>query len=140
MNARRNAKGAITAITHPNATADMALQYHDILITAARTVNKDIMDVEENESCEKLMIHAVTLIRYTGKGTQGLQKMREEFEAENERNVIPTQVRWLANPHTIRERRLNGEIAASSVVFVVKGSKVAQNLVKKCINTAGVWY
>jgi hypothetical protein len=27
MNAKRNAKGAITAITHPNATAEVDLQY-----------------------------------------------------------------------------------------------------------------
>jgi hypothetical protein len=140
MNAKRNAKGAITAITHPNATAEMALQYRDIIITAARTVDKGVVDVEENESWERLKIHAVPLIRYMGKGTEGLQKMREEFEAENEGIVIPTQVRWLANPRTIRERRQNGEIAASSVVFVVKGSKVAQSLVKKGIKAAGVWY
>jgi hypothetical protein len=64
--------------------------------------------------------------------------MREEFEAENEGMVIPTQVRWLANPRTIRERRQNGEITASSVVFVVKRSKVVQSLVKKAIKVAGV--
>jgi len=75
-----------------------------------------------------------------GKGTEGLQKMREEFEAENAGIGIPTQARWLANHRTIRERRQNGEIAASSVVFFVKGSKVAQSLVKKGIKAAGVWY
>jgi len=138
MNAKRNAKGAITAITHPNETAEMALQYRDIIITAVRTVNKGVVDVEENETWERLMIHAVPLIRYMGKGTEGLQKMRDEFEAENEGIVSPTPVRWLANPHTIKERRQNGEIAASSVVFVVKGSKVAQSLVQKGIKAAGV--
>jgi len=40
-----------------------------------------------------------------GKGTEGLQKMREEFEVENEGIVIPTQVRWLVNPWAIMERR-----------------------------------
>jgi len=50
MNTKRNAKGAITAITHPNATAEMALQYRDIIITEARMVDKGVMDVEENES------------------------------------------------------------------------------------------
>ena len=59
---------------------------------------------------------------------------------KNEGIVIPTQVRWLANPRTIRERRQNREIAASSVGFVVKGSRVAQSLVKKAIKAAGVWY
>jgi len=137
MNAKRNAKGASNAITHPNATGEMALQYRDIIITAARTVDKGVVDVEENESWERRKIHAVPLVRYMGKGREGLQKMREEFEAENEGIVIPTQVRWLAKPCPIRERRQNREIAASSVVFVVKGSRVAQSLVKNGINGRG---
>jgi hypothetical protein len=43
-------------------------------------------------------IHAVPLMRYMGTGTEGLQKMPEEFEAEIESIAIPTQVRWLATP------------------------------------------
>jgi hypothetical protein len=43
-------------------------------------------------------------------------------------------------PPNISERRQNGEIAASSVVFVVKGSNVAKGLVKKGIEAAGMWY
>ena len=140
MNAKRNAKGAIAAITHPNATAEMALQYCDIIITAARTVDNGVVDVEENESWERLKIHPVPLIRYMGKGTEGLQKMREAFAAENDGIVIPTQVRRLGNPRTIRERRQKGEIAVTSVVFVVKGSKMAQSIVKRGNKAAGVWY
>jgi hypothetical protein len=73
-------------------------------------------------------------------GTKGLHMMREEFEAENEGIVIPTQMRWQANPHTIRERRQNGEIDASSVVFVVKGCRLAQSMRTKGIKAAGVLY
>jgi len=54
--------------------------------------------------------------------------------------VIPTQVRWLEDPRTIRERRQNGEIAVSSVLFVIMGSKVAQSVVEKGIKAAVVWY
>ena len=54
--------------------------------------------------------------------------------------MIPTKVTWLVNPHTIRERRGNGEIATSSVVCIVMGSKVAQCLVTKGIKEAGVSY
>jgi len=50
MNAKRNAQGAITAITHPNATGEMAQQYCDIIITAARTVDKGVVDVSDDES------------------------------------------------------------------------------------------
>jgi len=140
INARRNAKGTITAFTHQNATAEMALQYGDIIITAVRTVDRGVVDVEENETRERRKIHAVPHVRYMGKGTEGLQRMREEFEAETEGIAIPTQVRWVANPHTIRERRQNGEIASSLVVFVVKGSRLAQSLIEKGFKAAGVWY
>ena len=43
-------------------------------------------------------------------------------------------------PLCYQGEEVNGEIAASSVVFVVKGSKMAQSLVKKGNKDAGVWY
>ena len=140
MNASRNAKGMSTEITHQNATAVIAMRYHDIIITAARTIDRAVVDVEEFNTLEWLKIHAVPLEWYMGKGTEALETMREESSAENGGIVIPTQVRWLANPSSIRERRQNGEIAASSIVFVVEGSKVAQSLIKNGIKAAGVWY
>jgi len=105
MNAKWNAKGAITAITHLNATAEMPLKYYDIIIPGARSVEKGVVDVIENESWERLKIDTVRLKQYIGKGTEGLQKMREEFEAEHDGIVIPTQLTWQANPRTIRERK-----------------------------------
>jgi hypothetical protein len=44
------------------------------------------------------------------------------------------------HPRTTGERRQNGEIAESSVVFVIKGNNVAQILIKKGTKAAGVWY
>jgi hypothetical protein len=49
MNAWRNAKGVITAITHQNAIAEMALRYCEIITTAGRPVDKGVVDVEENK-------------------------------------------------------------------------------------------
>ena len=49
MNARRNAKGAMTAIMHQNAMAEIAMQYQDIISTAAWTVDKGVIDVEDDE-------------------------------------------------------------------------------------------
>jgi hypothetical protein len=66
--------------------------------------------------------------------------MREDFNSNNEGIVIPTQVRWMANPRTIRQRRQNGENAASSVVFIVKECRVAQSINKKGIKASRVWY
>jgi hypothetical protein len=98
------------------------------------------MDFEENQSCERLKIHPVHILQYMGKGTENLMKMREEFEADNKGILIPIQVWRLANPCTIRQRRQIGEITASSGVFVVKGSKVVQRLVKNGIKVVGLWY
>jgi hypothetical protein len=77
MNGKRNDKGAITAITYPNAIAEIALHYRVMIITAARMVNRGVVDVEENAFRERQMIPAVPLVRYMGKGTDGLQKMRQ---------------------------------------------------------------
>jgi len=140
MNARRSAKGTITAITHHNATAEMALLYRDLIIKAARSVDKGIIDVEGNESWERLKIHTVPLVRYMGKGAEGLPKMKEEIQAQNEGVAIPAEVRWLSNPRIIRVREQRGEIKASLVVFIVSGKKVAQGQVNIGVIAAGVRY
>jgi hypothetical protein len=77
MNARRNAKGAVRAITHQTVTAEMAMRYRDVIITAARTMNRGVVDVTENETWERVKIHVVPLVRHMGKCTEGLHKMRE---------------------------------------------------------------
>jgi hypothetical protein len=107
MHANRNGKTMITAIMHPNASAEMAPQYHNIIITGARTVNNGVMDVEENDTLERPKNNAVPLIRHMGKGTAGMQKSRDEFQVENDGLVIPSQVMWQPHPHTIRESREN---------------------------------
>jgi len=122
INTKWNANGPFNAITHPNATEAMAEWYRDIIIIDARTVNKGVVDIEDNESCERLKIHTVPLIQYMGNGPECLQMMREEFEEQYRSTVIPTQARWLVSPRTFRERRQTEAIAASSVVFIVKGS------------------
>ena len=109
MNTRRNAEGAITAITHQNGTAEMALQSCDIIIAAARTFDKGVTDVEENDSWGKLKIHAVPRVRFMGNGTERLQKMRDEFKAENEGVAFPAQVQWWAKPlHCQGEEAVHG--------------------------------
>ena len=140
MNAKRYSNGAFVAITHHNPTAAMALDYCEVIINAARTVNKGVNKVEENQSWERQKVHAVPLLRYMGKGTEGLQMMQDEIHAENQSVVIPVPVRWLANPHSIREKRLNGEISASSVGFVLEGDMVGWRPVKGGIMLAGGWY
>ena len=86
----------ITAITHQNATAEMTLQYRYIIITAARTVDIAVIYIQENVSWERLMNHAVPLVWVMRQGTEGLQTLREEFEAENKGTANSATVRLLA--------------------------------------------
>jgi hypothetical protein len=140
MNIKKNTNGAITAITHQHVTAAMALVPCEYIINAACTVVKKLIDIEENESWEWLNVHAVPLVRYMAKGTEGLQMIQYEIHAENVGVVIPFQERWLVNPHSIRGTRQSGAISALSVVFVVKGDKVARRLANEGIKAVGVWY
>jgi hypothetical protein len=140
MNATRNARRAITAITHQNAKAAMALMYCDVIITLARTADRGVIDVQEKESWEWPKIHAVPLVRCMGKGIEGLQNMQHKIYTENEGVEVPVQVQQLASPHSIQERLQKGKISAASVVFIVKGTMVARSLVKEAIKAAGVWY
>jgi len=75
----------------------MALLYRHIIIKAGRSVDKGIIDVEGYKTWERLKIDNVALVRYMSKGTHGLQNIREEIQAENERVAIPAEVRWLSN-------------------------------------------
>jgi len=140
MKANMNARGTFTAITQQNVTSAMALIYRDVIITAARTVDKGVFNVEETESWERLQIHAVPLVRYMEKGTEALQTMRDEIQTENEWVAVQMQVPWLGSPHSIQERRQKWEISELSEVFVVKMSKVARGLLNDGDKAAGVWY
>lgn len=75
MNPRRNARGTITTITHQHATTELALLYRDISIKAARSVETGIIEVQQNVLRERQKILTIPLLRYTSKGTEGLQKI-----------------------------------------------------------------
>jgi len=112
----------------------------DVIIPGVRTVDEGVIDVEENVSREWVVIHALPLVRYMGKGTEGLQKMWDEIHAENEGVTVLVQVWGLASPYSIKGRWQKGEISASSVVCVVKGSNVVRRLVTEGIKAAGERY
>jgi hypothetical protein len=92
LKVRRNPNGAINAITHQNATPEISMQCRDMIIWAARTVDRGVLDVEVTTPWQRLKIHAVPLVWYMEKTIEGLSKIREEFEEENEGIPIPTQV------------------------------------------------
>jgi hypothetical protein len=66
MNAKSNARGTMTAITHLNATGAMHRIYHELITNAGHIADKVVMNNEENKSGERLKIQAVPLLRYKG--------------------------------------------------------------------------
>jgi len=136
----KNTRGCLSTITTPAATAEMLIRYREIVIKAARKVDAGIVDIESNELWEKVKMHGVNFDRYLGKKTGGgLEKLRQELQAENEGVVLPLAINWIGGPKDVQKKKAEGK-KASSVVFAVKGSKMAEKVLKGGLRAAGVKY
>ena len=101
---RRNTCGMLSGLSTPYTPVFQLLAYRDTIIQAARTVDPGIINITSNETWKRVKIHGVPLFLYMGKGTNGLNKLREEIEVENEGVEIPMEIRWLGRVSTIRDR------------------------------------
>jgi len=136
----KNTRGCLSTITTPAATAEMLIRYREIVIKAARKVDVGIVDIETNELWERVKMHGVNFDRYLGKKTGGgLEKLRQELQAENEGVVLPLAINWIGGPKDVQKKKAEGK-KASSVVFAVKGSKMAEKVLKGGLRAAGVKY
>jgi len=134
----KNTRGCLSTITTPAATAEMLIRYREIVIKAARKVDAGIVDIETVELWEKVKMHGVNFDRYLGKKTGGgLEKLRQELQAENEGVVLPLAISWIGGPKDVQKKKAEGK-KASSVVFAVKGSKMAEKVLKGGLRAAGV--
>jgi hypothetical protein len=118
----------------------MLIRDREIVIKTARKVDAGIVDIETNELWEKVKMHGVNFDRYLGKKTGGgLEKLREELQAENEGVVLPLAISWIGGPNDVQKKK--GERKkASTVVFAVMGSKMAERVLKGGLRAAGVKY
>jgi len=136
----KNTRGCLSTITTPVATAKMLIRYREIVIKAARKVDAGIVDIETNELWERVKMHGVNFDRYLGKETGGgLEKLRQKLQAENEGVVLPLAINWIGGRKDVQKKKAEGK-KASSVVFAVKGSKMAQEVLKGGLRAAGMKY
>jgi hypothetical protein len=136
----KNTRGCLSTITTPAATAEILIRYREIVIKAARKVNAGIVDIETQELWEKVKMHGVNFDRYLGKKTRGgLEKLKQELQAENEGVVLPLAISWIQGPKDVQKKKMEGK-RASTVVFAVKGSKMAEKVLKGGLRVAGVKY
>jgi len=110
------------------------------VIKAARRVDAGIVDIETNELWERVKMHGVNFDSYLGKKTGGgLEKLRQELQAENEGVVLPLAINWIGGPKDVQKKKAEGK-KASLVVCTVKGSKMAEKVLKGGLRAAGMKY
>jgi len=136
----KNTRGYLSTIMTPGATAEMLIRYAEIVIKTARKVDAAIVDIETSELWERVKMHGVNFDRYLGKKTGGgPEKLRLELQAENEGVVWPLTISRIGGPKDVQKTKSKGK-KASSVVFAVKGSKMAEKVLKGGLRVAGVKY
>jgi len=124
-------------VTTPGATAEIWIQYRQIVIKAARKEDTGIVDIETNERWEKVKMHGVNFDRYVGKKMGGgLENLRQELQAENEGVALPLAINWIGGPKDVQKKKSEGK-KASTVVFAVKGSKMAEKVLTGGLRVAG---
>lgn len=62
MPTRRNPNCTKTPVLHQYTTAEIALQYQDMIIQPAKSVDMGIMDMEGNKAWKQFTIHTFPLL------------------------------------------------------------------------------
>jgi len=136
----KNTRGCHSTITTPGAPAEMLIRYREIVIQAARNLDSGIVDIETNELWERVKMHGVNFDRYLGKTMGGgLEKLRQKLQAENKGVVLPLAINWIGGPKDVQKKKVEGQTALT-VVFAVKGSKMAEKVLKGGLRAAEVKY
>jgi len=118
----------------------MRIRYRESVIKAASKVDTGIVDIEKKGLWERVEIHKVNFDTYLGKKTGGgLEKLRQLLQAENERVVLPIAINSIGGPKDVQKEMRDGK-KASLVVFAVKGSTMAETILKGGLRAAGVKY
>jgi hypothetical protein len=128
----RNIKGTITTTTAHGVDATTLLRlYRNEILNAIGEVDRGVTDIRELDKWVRLKVHGIPLNRFMGKGTQGVQKLQLEIQANHEGVAVLPGICWLGKAGSIKERYQRGDIQCSSAVFSVKGTPAAQLLIAK---------
>jgi hypothetical protein len=81
-------RGTITALATPQASADMLVAWREVVVTATRSIDQGIINLEKNETWEKVKMHGISFDQYAVKKSGGLGKLRQEIQSEKEGVVV----------------------------------------------------
>jgi hypothetical protein len=118
----------------------MLVAWREVVIKEASSIIKGIIDLETNETWDRVKMHGITLDKYAVKKSRGLEKLRQEIRAENKGVATLMAIKWLVRPADIQEKRKSGEKQASSVGFLIEGQKIAPKCLEKGLWAAGMWH
>ena len=128
-------KARLIGATSPTSSLQDLLRHRDAVLRAARGVLSDISDIAPKQRWKWIRIYNVPLDRYMG-GGGGLNKLREELEAENTGVRVPAEIRWLSGAKA-RARFHREECGSSSVVAAVLSEEVFNQLCKRGVRLPG---
>ena len=94
--------------TSPTSSAAWLLEHHAMEIRAARAADPSVTGLEARGTWWWIMMHAIPVARYLGRGPKGTETFREELEAENEGIRILSPIRWLSRAHSVKARHHEG--------------------------------
>ena len=139
---RRSPRGNLFGPTSPTSAAAMLITQRGIILRVTRTIGPGVIDLETAPTWKRVRIHGVPVSPYVGRGSLGMEKLREELEAENDWVKITAVVRWLGRTADVRTRYSEEEIEASSVMitFLVLGEATFSSLQKSGLRLLGRRY
>jgi hypothetical protein len=70
-----NIRGSITALARENGSEEMPIVFREIIVTAARKVDLGIIDIEKNETWERVKMHGINFDQYMAKRMEGREKL-----------------------------------------------------------------
>lgn len=127
--------GAISALlTEKGDAIELLKTRTNVLIRAAKTVDRAVIGAEALEHWQRLKVHGMLLSRYLGEGKMELLKREVESSTGIRLKTVP---RWLIPENRLRERQESGNKRGSAIVITVANASEASYLCAKGLRFGG---
>lgn len=127
--------GAISAFFKEKASVeDFVKEHSNILIRAAKSIDKAVIGVEALECWEQLKVHGMSLARYFGERKMELLSGKIEFLTKIKLKTTP---HWLINKARLEKHLESGDGRGSAIVIIVRNSIETSQLYSKELRFGG---
>ena len=113
---------------------DLIKQYSNMLIRAAKSINKGIIEVEVLQKWHRLKVHGMPLLRYFGE--EKIEILSWEIESSIEIK-LKTTPQWLLSKVRLKKRLDTGDTRRSAIIITVGSEEEASKLCAKGLRFGG---